>query len=93
MGGSVSDVGFVLEVVWEALERLAELSYCEIEALELLAADCETEAVEILAADWRLELTTEAEAAEEVVIKLALFDLVLETGDPDEELAVWAGAT
>jgi hypothetical protein len=82
-----------------------ELSYCEIEALELLAADCETEKLELLAADCEakalelvvaaaceLKLTTVEEAADKVFAEPALLDLVLEATDPDEELAVCAEA-
>jgi hypothetical protein len=70
----------LLVVTWEALERLLELSYCDIEALELPAADCE------------LKLTIEEETAEEVLIKLTLLDCVLETTGPDEELTICAEA-
>lgn len=70
------------------LAGLFELS----EVLRLLAADCETEELEPLAADCEFKSTNEDEAAEDVLIKLTLLDLVLETTDPDEELAACAEA-
>jgi hypothetical protein len=57
-----------------------ELWTGEIEELELLATDCE------------LKLRTEDEADDEAVVETTLLDPVLETVDPEEELAACAGA-
>jgi hypothetical protein len=64
----------------DPVELPVELSTSEPEALELLTSDCE------------LKLTAEEETADEEIIELALLDWVLETADPDDELAACAGA-